>query len=89
MSDTNRGALEITLSELDRMGRLERVDAAQVQALRSMAESLDEKPFNSQMWKVYGEAIERLTADDSGDGNIDELLDELSPVIPLRDSSSS
>lgn len=79
---TNAAAIEVTLSALERMGRLEDVDAARVQALRSMAAALDEHPFNSQMWREYREAIAGLTADDSSrDGSIDDLLDELSTSV--------
>src|SRR5690348_8953639 len=77
----NGRAIEETLGELKRMGRLERVDAAKVQALRSMAEALDLNPFNSQMWKEYREAIGGLTADDSGSDSVDELLDDLSASV--------
>lgn len=83
---TNAAAIEVTLAELERMGRLEDVDAARVQALRSIAAALDAKPFSPQMWREYREAIEGLTADDgNGDGSIDELLDELSASV--RDPS--
>lgn len=75
---TNLEAVESTLAELYRMGRLEVVDAAKVQAVRSMAQSLDEKPFNSQMFHEYLAALEDLTADGDSDGSVDELLRELS-----------
>lgn len=79
---TNADAIEITLAALEQMGRLEDIDAARVQALRSMAAALDEHPFNSQMWREYREAIAGLTADDSSrDGSIDDLLDELSTSV--------
>lgn len=78
---TNAAAIEVTLAELGRMGRLEEVDAARVQALRSMAAALDENPFNSQMWREYLEAIEGLVADDDDDGSVDELIDELSSSV--------
>ncbi len=81
----NAQAIDVTLAELRRMGRLEKVNAAQVQALRSMAEALDQNPFNSQMWKEYREAIGGLTAsDDSGSTAVDDLLNELSTSV--RDS---
>lgn len=83
----NAAAIEETLAELKRMGRLERVDAAKVQALRSMAEALDLNPFNSQMWKEYREAIGGLAPDDSGSDSIDELLDDLSS--PVRDKTQA
>lgn len=80
----NVTAVEVTLAELRRMGRLEEVDAARVQAIRSIASALDQHPFNSQMWREYREALEGLTADDGDDGSIDDLIDELS--APVRDS---
>lgn len=78
---TNAAAIEVTLAELKRMGRLENVDAARVQALRSIATALDENPFNAQMWREYREAIEGLVADDSDDGSVDDLIDELSSSV--------
>ena len=83
-ASTNAQAIAITLGEVERMGRLEKIDAAQVQALRSMAAALDENPYNTQMWREYREAIKELTADDSDDGGYRDLVDELSP--PVRDA---
>lgn len=80
---SNVEAMERTLSALEEMGRLEDVDAARVQALRSMAAALDMKPFNSQMWREYREALEALTNDDSDSGALESLLAELS--APVRD----
>jgi hypothetical protein len=60
------------------------VDAARVQALRSMAGELDRSGRNSQMWREYREALEGLTADGSDDGPIADLLAELRS--PARDS---
>lgn len=79
----NATAIEATLGELRRMGRLERVDEARIQALRSMAEALDLNPFNSQMWKEYREAIGGITADDSpaGSSAVNDLLDDLSTPV--------
>lgn len=77
----NSVAIGLTLAELKRMGRLEQVDAARVQALRSMAVALDQNPFNSQMWREYREAIEGLTADDSNSDLADDLMDELSASV--------
>jgi hypothetical protein len=80
---SNARAIDITLSELRRIGRLEKIDEARVQALRSMADALDQNPFNSQMWREYREAIGGLTADDSNAGSsvVDDLLDELSAPV--------
>jgi len=73
---TNRGQLEQTLRELRRLGRVEKVDAAAVQALRSMAFALDDDPSNAALWRQYREALRELTADDS-DGSFDEAAAEL------------
>lgn len=81
----NAKAIDQTLAELRRIGRLEKIDAARVQALKSMAVALDQNPFNSQMWREYREALGELTADDGGDGALDELLDDLSS--PVRDKA--
>ena len=80
----NERAIEATLAELRAMGRLEKIDAAKVQALRSIAEALDLNPFNSQMWREYREAIEGLTRNDGGSDAVDDLLDKLS--APVRDA---
>ena len=82
----NALAVEVTLAELERMGRLEKVDTARIQALRSIAEAVDLNPFNSQMWREYREAIGVVTVDDRDSGSsINDLLDELS--APVRDET--
>jgi len=48
---TNGGQVEQTLKELRRLGRLEKVDAAAVQALRSMAHALDADPSRAALWR--------------------------------------
>lgn len=75
---TNVEAVEQTLQELRRLGRLEDIDAARVQAVRTMASSLDLKPFNSQMFHEYLAALEELTTDGDSDGSVEALLAELS-----------
>lgn len=66
------------------MGRLERVDSAEVQALRSMAAQLDVKASNAMLWKVYGEALERLTSDGDEDTDLADLVERLRS--PARDT---
>jgi hypothetical protein len=73
---TNRGQLEQTLKELRRLGRIEKIDAAAVQALRSMAFALDEDPANAALWKQYREALRELTADDDH-GTVEAALADL------------
>jgi hypothetical protein len=78
----NGVAVEQTLAELRRLGRVEKIDAARVQALRSMAAALDQNPFNSQMWREYREALGALSADDGDDGTaVDQLIDQLSAPV--------
>jgi hypothetical protein len=73
---TNRGQLEQTLKELRRLGRIEKIDAAAVQALRSMAGALDADPAHAALWRQYREALREMSADDS-DGSLDEAVAEL------------
>ena len=74
---TNRGQLEQTLKELRRLGRVEKVDAAAVQALRSMAFALDDDPANAALWKQYREALKELTADDDDSDSVGDALADL------------
>lgn len=83
----NRKAAEQMLAELKRIGRLEAIDAAKVQALRSIADELDRKSSNSQMWREYRETIEGLMAGGGDDAGLDELLEKLR--APVRDSAST
>jgi len=77
---TNHGQLEQTLRELRRLGRVEKVDAATVQSLRSMAFALDEDPSNAALWRQYHVVLRELTADDD-DGSADAALAELFPEV--------
>lgn len=83
---TNHGQLEQTLKELRRLGRLEKIHAAVVQALRSMAAALDAEPGNAALWRQYREALRELTADDDG-GSIDDALDDL--FAEVRDETQT
>lgn len=68
---SNVKALEETLSSLRDTRRLERVDEALVQGLRSMAGALDLDPSNAALWRQYRETLKELTADDV-DGSVAE-----------------
>lgn len=75
---TNVAALEVTLSELDRLGRIGDKQAATVQALRSMAAALDDEPARATLWKQYREALGELMADDADpDPDADGLFTEV------------
>lgn len=86
MRTTNRGQLEQTLKELRRLGRIEKIDAAAVQSLRSMAFALDADPSHAALWRQYREALRELTADDS-DSSADEALAAL--YAEVRDEAPS
>ena len=85
MRTTNRGQLEQTLKELRRLGRLEKIHAAAVQALRSMAWALDADPGNAALWRQYLGALGELTADDDA-GSLDGALDDL--YAEVRDQAA-
>lgn len=83
-------AMERTLAELDRLGRFEEVDAARVQALRSMAVALDANPFNSQMWKELRESLNEVTrADDEADDGLAAALAQIAGAASLGDSETA
>lgn len=72
----NASELGKTLAYLREMGRLERVDSARVQALRTIARALDEQPHNAALWREYRSALKELVADDSS-GSVDDALKNL------------
>lgn len=80
-------ALEETLAELRRLGRLEPIDAARVEAVRGMAVALDANPLNAQLWKVYVSTIEEMTGGDDAD-DLDTLLAELAAPDPGHSSAT-
>lgn len=73
----NARALEVTLAELDRMGRLEAVDEARVQSLRSLAQAVDWWPNEAQLWRQYREGLSEVLDADDGDSDLDRLLAEI------------
>ncbi len=81
---TNSGQFARTLAELRRMGRVEAVDAAAVQACRSMARQLDADPGNAGLWRQYREALRELTAVDDAGASFEEAVAALSAEV--RDS---
>lgn len=68
------------------MGRIETIDAARVQLLRSLADRLDGRSSsNAQMWKEYREALERVTVDGDDSAALTDLLEHLRS--PVRDTA--
>ena len=86
-SGSNREALEETIGAMRDAGRLEKVDNAKLAVLRAMATQLDTDTTNSQMFRVYWEALEALTDDADDDGGVDGLLEQL--FSDTRDTPTS
>jgi hypothetical protein len=80
----NRVSAEETIAELRRAGRLEGVDEAKIQAVRSLANQVDADPSNAQMWRTYLEAIGALTEDGTKDPDaLDRLVSEINSRTPV------
>lgn len=68
----NASELGKTIAQLRRMGRVEPVDAARLQMLRTIARALDADPHNAALWRQYREGLNELVVnDDSGDLDAD------------------
>ena len=66
----NAAAVELTIQALE--ASFSDLDAALVEAVRSLAAAVDENPAHANLWSRYLEALELLTADDSDtDGALD------------------
>jgi hypothetical protein len=90
MAGLNLVALNETLSALDQLGRLERVDSAVVQALRSMASALDFDPQNAALWGRYLSALDGLLgANDDADSDLAAALAEIRGSSEVGDSPPS
>lgn len=87
---TNIAALEKTLSAMANCGRIEDVDAAAVQALKSMAEALDDDPSKAALWREYLNALAEVRrADDDADARLNKLLQEIGSSAPVGDETTS
>jgi len=83
---TNREATETMLDILKGLGRIEDIDAARVQSLRSLADAVDRFPKNAQLWKVYRDAIEdMLSQDDRANDDLAQALAEIRSAASVRD----
>ena len=87
---SNAAALEVTLQALDQLGRFERVDAAQIQQLRSLAWTVDVAPGNAQLWRQYLEALrDLLKADDDADSSFEQALEKIRGASPVGNATST
>jgi hypothetical protein len=87
---TNVSALEETLQCLTDSGHIETVDAAAVQALRSMAASLDDDPSKAALWREYLNALAEVRrADDNANSGIDDALAKIAGAAPLGNQTQA
>lgn len=74
----NVEAFAATLAELQKLGRIEALDAAQVQLVASLASAVDSDPLSSGLWRQYREALaDLLRADDDADQELTKALEAL------------
>ena len=74
----NVEALAATVAELQKLGRIETLDAAQVQLVHSLAVAVDQDPLSSGLWRQYREALaDLLRADDDADQELAQALEAL------------
>lgn len=75
---TNVEAFAATLGVLRKLGRVEALDAAQVQLVASLAAAVDADPQSSGLWRQYREALaDLLRADDDADQELTKALEAL------------
>ena len=87
---SNGDAFESTLTVLEELGRIERVDVAQVEAVRSLASAVDEHPEVASLWRQYREALAELVrTDDDADGSLEAALEALRSATPVGDQTPS
>jgi hypothetical protein len=81
---TNLQALEKTLACLQDLGRIEDVDSAQLQALRSMAAALDADPTKAALWREYLDALSEVRrADDDANSGLADALAKVRSAAPM------
>ena len=81
---TNAAALEETLKCLEATGQIETVDAAAVQALRSMAATLDDDPSKAALWREYLNTLAEVRrADDDADSGLADALKKIGSAAPM------
>lgn len=77
-----RAALEATITELERAGRLAGVDQARVEIARTLADTLDAEPTSAQLWREYRAAEEALRKENEAQRDpFDDLLAHLQAQV--------
>jgi len=78
----NVQAIENTIQELEKAGRLAAIDAARVQIALHLARMVDEFPENPTMWREYRTAEKALREESENYGDpFDELIRSLSAEV--------
>lgn len=86
---TNAQALEQTLKCLTDTRKVEDVDAAAVQALRSMAAALDDDPTKAALWREYLNALAEVRhADDDANSGLADALKKIGSASPMGDAQA-
>lgn len=87
----NLSAIDETVAALQSLGRLEDVDAATVEAARSLAVAVDEQPGNASLWREYQAAVRSLRevgADDGTGHDIDAIIAAIRGDAPVGDAKN-
>ena len=85
----NRKAAEAMLAELKRFGRVDDIDIARVQMVRSLADQLDSDPSNAQMWRTYLEALTDLMGPNDDGDEIETLIAQINSRAPVGDTKEA
>lgn len=89
----NRKAVESTIKALRKEGRLRVEDAAIVQMVESLADSVDLDPANASLWREFRAALDtlmRLGLEEKNDGDeISLIIASLRGTAEVSDSSDA
>lgn len=87
---TNSDAVEETIEALKLAGRIEPIDTARLQAVRSLADAVDTKPFSPGLWQEYRAALsEVLGSDVDADDGIHDALAAIRSAAPMGNPKAS
>ena len=79
---SNFQAMENTIKELEKAGRLGAIDAARVEICRHLARMVDEWPDNPTLWREYRTAEKALREESENYGDpFDQLIRSLSAEV--------
>ncbi len=85
---SNAEALEETLKALNLAGRLEQIDSAAVEMLRSLAAAIDANPDKAALYREYRETLSEVrAAGDESDDDLSEALAQIRGAAPMGDQA--